>query len=94
MTTDTIDVEIDQREASLILEYGYPFEPEKEKLKKIVSSGGWHIFSVDKFYLEAIIGDLCRSLRQVDDRELMEELDALCDILEMAMKDGLYRLQE
>ena len=82
----TRDVEITGREADLILKYGYPFPDELEKFKTISGKSGWQTVEIDDYWLELIIGDLCRSMREVKSDSLLEELDALCDTLEMAVK--------
>jgi hypothetical protein len=42
---------------------------------------------IDAYWVEMMLGDLCRSLREQSSRALVEELDALCDELERALDD-------
>lgn len=92
MSNETVEIEISGREAKLILKYGYPF-PEQEVLFKPVSGKtGWHTIEIDKYWLELIIGDLCRSMKEVKSYNLREEIDALCDTLEGSMKGSWIRV--
>ena len=90
----TIEVEINGREAYLILKYGYPFDAEEQQLQNYSRVKGWHKFLVSEFYLEHIVGDLCRSIREVKSQILMEEIDSLCSTLEMALKGTLILIKE
>lgn len=86
MTKEVIEIELDSREARLVLKYGYPF-PEQEKLFEAVKNkSGYHKIKIDKYWLELIVGDLCRSIREVKSDALQEELDALCGHLDIAIK--------
>lgn len=83
--TDSIEVEITGREASLILKYGYPFPDQATAFEKVAGKKGYHRVTIGEFWLEIIVGDLCRSIKEVRSLSLQEELDALCDSLETAM---------
>lgn len=83
--SDSIEVEITGREASLILKYGYPFPDQATAFEKVAGKKGYHRVTIGEFWLEIIVGDLCRSIKEVRSLPLQEELDALCDSLETAM---------
>ena len=83
--SNSIEVEITGREASLILKYGYPFPDQATAFEKVAGQDGYHRVTIGKFWLEVIVGDLCISIKQVRSLPLREELDALCDVLEIAM---------
>ena len=83
--SDSIEVEITGREASLILKYGYPFPDQATAFERVASKKGYHRVTIGEFWLEIIVGDLCRSIKEVRSLPLQEELDALCDYLETAM---------
>ena len=85
--SDSIEVEITGREASLILKYGYPFPEQATTFEKVAGKKGYHRVTVGKFWLEIIVGDLCRSIKEVRSLPLQEELDALCDSLEISMSN-------
>ena len=86
--SDSIDVEITGREASLILKYGYPFPDQAAAFKKVAGKKGYHRVTIGKFWLEILIGDLCISIKEVRSLPLNEELNALCDFLEMAIANS------
>ena len=88
MSTDTINFEISGREAKLILKYGYPFPDQAELIKPFADKAGYHTIAIGKYWLEIIIGDLCRSIKEVKSRSLIDELDELCDALETAISCG------
>lgn len=84
--SDDVEVEISGREASLIIQYGYPFPDHESIFEEIAGKEGFHQVVLGKFWLEMIVGDLSRSIREVGNPALQEELDSLCDILESAMR--------
>ena len=86
MTTKNIGLEISKREVNLILKYGYPFTDEKEKFKDASKKNGIKEFDISKYWLELIVGDLCRSIREMKNTQLQEELDCLCESIEIALK--------
>jgi hypothetical protein len=85
---DSIEIEITGREASLILKYGYPFPEHAIVFNKAAGKDGFHRVTIGKFWLEMIVGDLCRSIKEVRSLSLREELDALCECLENAMRNS------
>jgi len=92
-TTDEVEIEVNGREAYLMIKYGYPFEDQKNQLKQYSRVEGWHKIQISKFYLEHIIGDLCRSIREVRSQALIEELDTLCDMLEGSLRGSLILIK-
>jgi hypothetical protein len=83
--SENIEIEITGREAKLILKYGYPFPDQKPLFEAIAGKQGFHLVNIDQYWLEHIIGDLARSIKETRSEALQEELDALCDSLELAI---------
>jgi hypothetical protein len=81
-TDDIKSVSLTQREVDLLLQYSYPFDDEEEQLRAFHGRGGTHVLKVDSFYLSRLIGDLVYSAKSI--QSLLDELDALCDVLENA----------
>jgi hypothetical protein len=81
-----VEIEITQREAKLILEYGYPFQEQEILFEAAAKKKRNSVIQIDSFWLETILGDLCRSMREINSYYLLEQLDALCDSLEWALK--------
>src|ERR1019366_2755468 len=81
-TDDIKSVSLTQREVDLLLQYSYPFDDEEEQLRAFHGRGGTHVLKVDSFYLSRLIGDLVYSAKS--NQSLLDELDALCDVLENA----------
>jgi hypothetical protein len=52
------------------------------QLRAFHGRGGTHVLKVDSFYLSRLIGDLVYSAKSI--QSLLDELDALCDVLENA----------
>ncbi|WP_152659009.1 hypothetical protein [Arsukibacterium sp. MJ3] len=92
--SENIEVEITGREAKLILKYGYPFPDQEKIFLPISGKSGLHLLHIDKYWLENIVGDLCRSIREVKSESLQEELDSLCDNLESSIKYPHVRVFE
>jgi hypothetical protein len=80
-------LELSSREVHLLLNYGYPFPEAERPLRESQAVEGIHHVRIDAYWLEMMLGDLCRSVRQQSSRALVEELDALCDELERALDD-------
>jgi hypothetical protein len=80
-------LELSSREVHLLLKYGYPFPEAEQPLRENRAVKGIHHVRIDAYWLEMLLGDLCRSLREQSSRALVEELDALCDELERALDD-------
>lgn len=81
-----VEVEITGREASLILKYGCPFPDQAPLFKSIAGKKGFHRIVVGEYWLELIIGDLSRSMKEIRSFPLQEELNNICDSFEMAFK--------
>ncbi len=80
-------LELSSREVHLLLKYGYPFPEAERPLRESRAVKGIHQVHIDAYWLEMMLGDLCRSVREQSSRALVEELDALCDELERALDD-------
>ena len=85
---ETIQIELLPEEQELLLKYGYPFEPEKEQLKKFLARGEIGTLSISPFYLERMIGDLCYSINKRTRGRIQDELVELCDRLEYIERTG------
>ncbi|WP_404414056.1 hypothetical protein LG277_11045 [Vreelandella aquamarina] len=83
--SNSIEVEITGREASLILKYGYPFPDEAAIFEKVTGVDGFHRVTVEETWLALIVGDLSISMKELQSQALLEELDAICYTLEAAM---------
>ena len=83
---DQIKIEITGREAKLILKYGYPFPEQVEMFENISTAREYHTILIDRYWLELIIGDLSRSMREIRSNRLLEELDCLCTSLETSLR--------
>jgi len=79
-----VTVELSQREVKLLLRYGYPFEEAKEQLEAFKDRKGTHRLKIDTFYLSMTIADLVRSAKTIRSDAVLEEIDALCSVLESA----------
>ncbi|MFT6899072.1 MAG: hypothetical protein ACJA13_003503 [Paraglaciecola sp.] len=84
MAINFIELELSQREAQLILEYGYPFEHEKNALKAISSLPGYHQIKFEVGTAHGLIADLVYSAKKISDSSILEEFDAICDVLDRA----------
>lgn len=80
-------LELSLREVDLLLKYGYPFPEAEQPLRESRAVKGIHHVRIDAYWLEMMLGDLCRSVREQSSHALLEELDALCDVLELALDD-------
>ena len=85
-TEKIIALEISNREADLILEYGYPFPKERKLFEEAAKTEGLKKINIPKCWLELIISDLYRSIRETDSYQLQEELDELGSMLESELK--------
>ena len=88
MARKTIDIQLTSKERSLLLRYGYPFEQIEQALKACESSREIEIIPMDRFELEHLIGDVCRSINQMKDGATQDQLLDLCDRLEAAERYG------
>jgi hypothetical protein len=91
---DLRTIEITPRERDLLLEYGYPFSDEEQKLRGSRAVKGFHRVRIGSYWIELMVADLSRSMREIRNRALLEELDALCSALEFALSsDRQVRLR-
>ena len=89
MGIKTVLIELTSRQVDLLLEYSYPFDNEEEQLKNLQKERGeFHTLKSDDFYAPILIGDICHCAKKVDDEYLLEELDEIADIIEMAISSA------
>jgi hypothetical protein len=88
MARETIDIELAPTERSLLLRYGYPFAQIERALKACSASKDIEIVPMDRFELERLIGDLSRSINDLNTGKLQNQLLELCDRLEAAERYG------
>ncbi len=88
MARETIDIQLTPEERSLLLRYGYPFARIEQALKACESSRDIEIVPMDRFELERLIGDVCRSINQMKSGATQNHLLDLCDRLEAAEESG------
>ena len=81
-------LELTSREVSLLLKYGYPFPADEQKLRDSRAVKGYHRVFIGAYWIELMLADLCRSARDIRSRSLLDELDALCSMLEYALSSG------
>ena len=78
-------LELTTRERDLLLEYGYPFPDEEKILSQSNAVQGMHRVKIDAYWMEMMIGDLVRSAKEIHKQSLLNELDELCTVLELAL---------
>lgn len=88
MACDAIDIQLTPMERSLLLRYGYPFAQIEQALKACSASKAIEIVPMDRFELERLIGDLSRSINDMNGGRLQDQLLTLCDRLEAAERSG------
>ena len=88
MARDTIDIQLTPTERSLLLRYGYPFDQIEQALKARSTSKAIEIMPMDRFELERLIGDLSRSINDMNEGRLQDQLLTLCERLEAAERYG------
>gem|GEM_PF-852017 len=81
---DVIEVELSQREVQLLLKYAYPFDHEQAQLDSVSAKAGYHLLQFEIGTTLGLIGDLVSSARKIKRSNLLEELDELCSVLELA----------
>src|SRR5215470_11336210 len=80
-------LEITPRERQLLLKYGYPFQEAEEALRNSRAVSGFHRVQIGAYWIDMMLADLSRSAREIRGRALLEEIDALCCVLEAALND-------
>jgi hypothetical protein len=84
MAEDTSELQLTPREIKLVLKYGYPFPEQTEQLRSSPIKNGMHVAHIDPYWISMWIADIVRSAKEIRSQSLLEELDALCDVLETA----------
>ena len=84
---DAIEIELLPEEREL-LQYGYPFPDAKSQLERCASSPDVEIFTISRFYLNQMIGDLSYSINKRAKGRIQCALIELCDRLEIAERYG------
>jgi hypothetical protein len=67
-----------------LLRYGLPFDEEAEQLRSSKVRNGMQVAHVDPYWVSMWTADIVRSAKKIRSQGLLEELDALCDVLENA----------
>jgi hypothetical protein len=83
-----IELELTTEERRLLLRYGYPFDRIKKAWEACAASQAIETVPIDAFELERLIGDLCRSINDMNGGVVQNKLLDLCDRLEAAERDG------
>lgn len=86
---DPRTLQLTPRELQLLLKYGYPFPEEEELLRSSKIKKGLHNLQVDAYWIGMWIADIVRSAKTIRSQRALEELDALCDVLEAAENNVL-----
>ena len=92
VSSEQVEIEITNREAKLILKYGYPFADEEKIFERAAKQRGTSCIAIRPYWLELIMADLSRSIKEVRSRPLQEELDELCDVLQSALRVNAARM--
>ena len=80
---DVLTIKLTSRERELILEYGYPFEGIEHQLRDSCHKRGRVEVRDTAYWWEQVVGNLSISVNEdVEDEDLLEELDELCDTIE------------
>ena len=77
-------IKLTTRDIELLLKYAYPFPEHAELLRQSQEKGGWHTIHVDTYWMPMWIGDLVYSAKKIRGQSLLDEIDALCTVLESA----------
>ena len=84
---DLRTLELTTREVQLLLKYGYPFDEQEKTLRASRAVKGSHRVRIGAYWIEMMVADLVRSAKKLRSPALLEEIDALCDVLENALTD-------
>jgi hypothetical protein len=74
--------------ARALVKYGYPDPDDAAMLRASKVQNGVHVAHVDSFSLSMWMADIVRSAKKIRSHSLLQELDALCDVLETAELAG------
>ena len=88
MARETIEIQLTPKERTLLMRYGYSFEGIEQALKACESSREITMIPMDRFELEHLIGDVCRSINHMKSGRTQDQLLDLCDRLEAAERHG------
>jgi len=80
-------VELTKRECTLLLKYGYPWPEEAKRLRESKAVRGYHRVPIDAYWIEMMLADIVRSAKEISSSTLLEELDALCSVLDCALEN-------
>ncbi len=79
-------VELTKRVLTLLLKYGYPWPDVAEKLRNSKAAKGYHDVPIDAYWIEMMLADIVRSAKEINSAALLQELDALCSVLDCALE--------
>src|ERR1017187_10323414 len=85
--SDPRTLELTPRELGLLLKYGYPFPNDAQKLRDSKAVKGYHRVPIDAYWIEMMLADIVRSAKEISSSTLLEELDALCSVLDCALEN-------
>lgn len=89
MANPLLAIELTPKERALILRYGYPFDQIKDALLAVSSSKHIETVFLDKYEVDRLIGDLCRSINHEEGGLAVQaQLDDLCNRIEYAQQTG------
>lgn len=80
-------VELTARERTLLLKHGYPWPDVAERLRASKAVRGFHHVRIDEYWIEMMQADIVRSAKEISSSALLEELDALCSVLDCALEN-------
>lgn len=83
---DILSLRLKKRERELLLKYGYPFEELQHQLERAAEEHGVLTISIERDDAGRLIADLVYSAKQLTDRRLLEELDALMTKIENRLR--------
>ncbi|MDH5232361.1 MAG: hypothetical protein OEY38_20050 [Gammaproteobacteria bacterium] len=86
MSNTKVEFELTQRESQLVLKYGYLFPDHQPLFEATAKIQGWSTIEMEEFWLQQLIGDLSISTNEATDLSLQEELNEICETLELAIE--------
>ena len=89
MGVTNVLIGLTSRQVDLMLEYTCPFEEEEKQLKAMQKDPGHpHVLESCDFNGPMLIGDIVHYAKEIDDEYLLEELDEIAEIIEMAISSA------
>lgn len=82
MSNNAVEIEVTRYECGLILKYGLPFPDQADLFRVTGKVDQWHRISIDRFWLEQIVGELSWSMRKTRGESRQMELYHLCEMLD------------